>query len=134
LTDKILVGGAEKVGKFKILISESVSVEMDDEITELLIGNSGFTRLLGKIDVAENSFEAMVLILQSGQGLVQLITDISVGMLDIIPPGRVRDEKRVCIAGRVLGPLDGFLFCPSLVKIVSHDLFVLFPKDVGAAF
>ncbi len=110
MTDKILVGSTEKIGKFEILISESVFVEMDDEITELLVGNSSFTHLPGEIDMAENPFKTMVLILQSEESLVQLITDISVGMLDILPPGRFRNEKRVRIAGRVFGPLDGLLF------------------------
>ena len=77
LADQILVGSAEEVGELEIIIQETVLVEVADKPPQFLVRDFRLADFTGEVDMTQNTGERLIVrVLQSRQGLVQLVGDV----------------------------------------------------------
>jgi hypothetical protein len=108
VADQVLVGGTEKVGELEVVVAQAVGAEVDDQLAQLLVRQLGRADLAGKVDVLQDAVEARVVLLQAGQGLVQVVPDVVVGLVEQVAPARLLgDVEGLAVPVLVVGDLAG---------------------------
>ena len=78
VTDQEFIGSTQQIGELEIFIAQAVQAEMGDQLSQFDVGDLALSDLAGEVDVFEHVVEAGVAGFQSGQRLVQKITDVLV--------------------------------------------------------
>jgi hypothetical protein len=136
--DQKLVGGAEQVGKLKILVAQAVATEVPDEVLAGVVGYDPLVALHAhEADVIENMFQGFVGVTQRAERLVQHAAERLGGVIQMVlkvrPPGSRWNIERV-IEIRVLAVgRFGCLLRHSLKDPATDNVFPLRIEDVGTS-
>ena len=122
VTDQVLVGGAEQVGKLEVVVAEPVLGEVVDEVPPLLVRNGSVTDPPIEVDVLQHPLQRGIALLKTGKSPVQPVAHLIVNVFVKVRPaglGWYEEPGRVEI--RVVGSLLGGLFRTAPCDLVLDD-------------
>jgi len=138
---KVLVGGAEQVGKLEALVAQGDLLEVLNEVREGIVVQGALADLSVEVDVLEDVLESVhVGILERFEGLVERRADVGLEMPDLRPSRLLGHEERVHVGvveldgdhclGHALGPQLLLQVLPFLIEEVRQPLQKQHAEDV----
>ena len=122
VTDQVLVGGAEQVGKLEIVVAEPVPREVVDEVPPLLVRNGCVTDPPVEVDVLQHPLQRGIALLEPAKSPVQRVAHLIVNVLvKVRPAGLGWYEEPGRVEVRVVGSLLCGLFRTAPCDLVLDD-------------
>lgn len=133
MLDQKLIGRAQQVGEFEVLITEPVLIEVVDELPQFLIRKPGFAHLPVKVDVPEHALQFIgVLPLQGPQRHIELVAHILVHFIpDVGPPRLLGHEEDLAAKRLIVSPHLCLLAAAAFCDVLFYKNVVALLKHIG---